>query len=432
MVAQGILVRAADAGFGRVAAAFEARGRVVLDDVVLPVGEPDRAVGPDLGEDGRHPFVAARDQIEIVVGRVAGAVASYVEERDVLHRRLADHGPALQAGGKIVGEDERAAGRRGVAAEDVHLPVVRRDRVGLVLGVDPLGGHRAQAAGQDGGGDAAEEDRCVVRGAAELVAEFIHAVAPGVVRELVQELEGGAVGLEAERALREPHFLSADGAIEARIPHRAVEPVVQAVVQIVRLRMRVVDAPAGHDLAALVGAVVAIGVAEEEKAGRLRDHDAALGEHEAGGDVQLLGEDRELVGATVAVGVFADLDAVVAQAVGLHGVRVVAGFGYPEPAAFVPGHEDRLGDVGIAGEELKPEIGCNLRALEAALDVQRMLEGDGLRTLLVVRDRRAGFAALRFALGEKLLVSGDALDADGAEEFRLRGGGKGFGRGITE
>ena len=88
--------------------------------------------------------------------------------------------------------------------------------------------------------------------------------------------------------------------------------------------VRVVDAPAGHDLAALVGLVVAVGVAEEEEARRLRDDDTAVGKGETGRNVQLVREDGELVRAAVAVGVFADFDRVVAHAVGLHFVRVVA------------------------------------------------------------------------------------------------------------
>ena len=123
-----------------------------------------------------------------------------------------------------------------------------------------------------------------------------------------------------------------------------------APVQIVGLRVRVVHAPAGHDFPALVGLVIAVGVLEEKETWRLGDHDAAVGKGEAGRDVQPVGEDREFVGPAVAVGVLADLDAVVAEAVGFHVVRVVARLGDPEAAALVPRHEDRFGTSGSAAK----------------------------------------------------------------------------------
>ena len=241
------------------------------------------------------------------------AIAPHVEERDILHRGFADERLALEARGKIVGVDERAAGGCGVAAHDVDLPEIRRDGVGLILGVDALGRDAAGATGHDGRGDAAEEKRRVVRGAAELIAERIRAVAPRVVRELVEKFEGGAVGLEAVGALRELQILAADVAAETGVADRAVEPVVVTVVEIVGLCVGVVDAPAGHDLGAHVGLVVAGGVLEKKETRRLRDDDAAIGEDETGRDIQLVREDGELVRAAVAIGVFANLETAICE-----------------------------------------------------------------------------------------------------------------------
>ena len=94
----------------------------------------------------------------------------------------------------------------------------------------------------------------------EMVAPGVGALAPGVVGELVEELEGGAVGLEAVGALRELQVLAAHRAAEAGVADAAVEPVIEPVVQVVGLRVGVVHAPAGHDLLAHVGAIVAVGV----------------------------------------------------------------------------------------------------------------------------------------------------------------------------
>ena len=69
--------------------------------------------------------------------------------------------------------------------------------------------------------------------------------------------------------------------------------------------MRVAGAPAGEQHLAHVGHVVAVGVLEEQRVRRLVDDDAAVGEGQAGRDAQLVGEDGELVGLAVAVGVLA-------------------------------------------------------------------------------------------------------------------------------
>ena len=75
----------------------------------------------------------------------------------------------------------------------------------------------------------------------------------------MQKLEGGAIGLEAIGALREPLPL-AHRAIKGRVAHAAVEPVINAVVEIAGLRVSIADAPASHDVLPRVGSVVAIGV----------------------------------------------------------------------------------------------------------------------------------------------------------------------------
>ena len=79
--------------------------------------------------------------------------------------------------------------------------------------------------------------------------------------------------------------------------------------------MGVAGAPAGEQHLADVGLAVAVGVLQEQRVGRLEDDHAAVGEEQAGGDVEPLGEDRELVGPAVAVGVLADRDPVAALAV---------------------------------------------------------------------------------------------------------------------
>ena len=283
--------------------------------------------------------------------------------------------------------------------------------MGEVLGVDALGGHDAEARGDGGGRDAAEENRRVVRGAAELVARLVGAVAPTVIRELVQELQGGAVRLESIGAHRKLLVDAADGAVEPGVADATIEPVVVTVVQVVGLRVSVADAPALEDRLAHVGFAVAVGVLEKQEPRRLGHDHPAVHEHEARRKIEVVREHRKLVGLAVAVGVLADLDRVIAGAARGHAVRIVAGLADPEPAALVPRHGDRLGNVGFGREQFEPQVGRELGAFDAALHRERLLKSDGWGAPLVVRDVRIGLAAFRLALRDERFPSRAAVGA---------------------
>ena len=424
MVAEVVLMRAADAGLGVIAATADARGRVVLDDEVLPVGEPDGAVRADFGEDRGHPFVGAGDQAVSVLGDIAGAGGLHVHERDQLHRRLADHRLALQAGRELRGVDEVRAGGGGVAAHHVDLTEIRGDGMGLVDEIDLLGRHAAGALGPGRGRDAAEEDRGVVGRATESIAGRVGALAPGVIGELVQEFELRAIRREAVGTLGEVLLFAPDLTGETAVTDRTAEPVVIAIGKIARLSMRIADTPAGEDDLTDVGLVVAVGILQEDEVRGLRDDHAAVGEDEARRDVELIGEDRELVGLTVAVGVFADLDAVVAlRLVFLHAVRIIASLADPEATTRVPGERDRLHDVRLGGEEHQLQVGGHLGALHAAFHGVRLLEGQRLRAFLVIGDVAVLLADFRFALREELLPGGLAGGRQSGFELGAKSGG---------
>ena len=433
MVAQVVLMRAADTRLGIETAAVHAGGRIVLDDEVLPVGEPDGAVGTDFGEDRRHPFVGAGHEAVAVLGDVTGPGGLHVHEADELHRRLADHGLALQARGQLGGVDEGRAGGGGVAAHDVDLTEVGGDRMGLVDDVDLLGRHAAGALSPRGRGDAAEEDRGVVGGTTEGVAGGVGAIAPCVVRELVEKLESGAVRGEAIAAHGEVLLLAADLAGETAVADRATEPVVVTVGEAAGLGVGVADAPAGqHDLTD-VGLVVAVGILEEDEVRGLSDDHAAVHEDEARRDVEMVGEDRELVGLAVAVGVFADLDAVIALLlVFLHAMRVIRGLADPEAAARVPRERDRLHDVGFGSEEHQLHVGRHLGSLHAALDGERFLEGQRLGALLVVGDLGVLLADFGFALSQELLPAGLAGRRKRGLEFGAESGRRRVGLDVED
>ena len=118
--------------------------------------------------------------------------------------------------------------------------------------------------------------------------------------------------------------------------------------------MRVAELPAGDERRPLVGGAVAVGVPQEDRLVPVLHDGPAADDDDRGRDAQPLGEDGEAVGGAVAVGVFADADAVAARrTVGAaEFVRVVDRLADPQPAALVPRHRDRLGgEVALVGVE---------------------------------------------------------------------------------
>src|SRR6185437_1391698 len=68
---------------------------IVLDDVVVPVEYPHRAIGTDLGRDGGRPFVGAGQQIEtIVCDEVAALFVEFAHGHEMAGR-LGDEGHAV-------------------------------------------------------------------------------------------------------------------------------------------------------------------------------------------------------------------------------------------------------------------------------------------------------------------------------------------------
>ena len=91
---------------------------------------------------------------------------------------------------------------------------------------------------------------------------------------------------------------------------RRVNPAVEPPAQVVDDGVRVGGAEAGVELRALVGDLVAVGVFEIPDVGRGRRDDAVPVEHEAGDELELVGEDVLAIHHAVAVGVRQDRDGV--------------------------------------------------------------------------------------------------------------------------
>ena len=271
---------------------------------------------------------------------------------------------------------EGVAGPRGVTAELINLPNAFGDRAEQVAvgdGSERLGApalHPLVIPVRDRHVDAG----VVVGGRAKDHSLFAQAQPPGVVIGRADELEFRAIGAEAEEAhaerllFRSPHHR---GRVVVTL-HRP-DPVVEAVLEVADPAMGVPHAPAGKDHRPFVGDIVPRGVLEKDSLGSILHQHPATGEDERGGNREFLGEDGELVGPPVAVGVFTDLDLVAPLPAGLEFVRVVEGFTKPEAAPFIPVHGDWFAsELALVDEQLDLEV------FERLVVLLRLSRGDWL------------------------------------------------------
>ncbi len=158
---------------------------------------------------------------------------------------------------------------------------------------------------------------------------------------------------------------------------RRVDPAVEAPAEVVDDGMRVADTEPGVELHAAVGHAVTVGVLEEPDVGRGRGDDAVAVEHEAGDELELVGEHLLAVHHAVTVGVGENGDAILGLALGAGAAQVTAvlprlgvghaaavgilgGFGDPQAAALVPVHVHDLVHQRLGGDEGQVELGVDL------------------------------------------------------------------------
>ena len=167
----------------------DARDRVVLDDEILEVRKPHRAVRPDFSEDRRHPLIRARDQIEAIVRDIACPVLADIHQGDQLHGWLGDQGHPLHPGWQLITVDERTPRRSGVGTHPINLAVVRGDRMSQIYQIDLLGRHAAHPFRKSRLGNASVKNWRSVGCPTELISPLVMRLRPGVVGELMKELE---------------------------------------------------------------------------------------------------------------------------------------------------------------------------------------------------------------------------------------------------
>ena len=330
---------------------------VVLHDVVVPVDYPDLPIGANLGHDRRRPFIVAGDQIESVFRSEHGAAGVEHEARHQVAGRAIHEGHSVPILLRIgPGGIQRVTGSRGEAAVEVNLSHLVRDRFEFVAFgnrlqvqacsptfdpfVIPVGDRHMHAGAAIGRGT--KDDTF-----------FAEANSPGVVIGRSNELHLGAVGLEAEKAL--PKLLATRARIAAGtgpvVALHPPDPVVQTVLEVAHATVRVAHLPTRQQHLTLVGAVVSIGVFEEQRLlCVLHDH-AASRKGQARGNTEVFGEHDKAVRDTIAIGVFADANAVPAFPTPLHFVGVVHRFANPQPTTLIPIHGNRFAlKLGIRRE----------------------------------------------------------------------------------
>ena len=186
----------------------------------------------------------------------------------------------------------------------------------------------------------------------ERLAEGIKLVAPGVDPAAVENFQAVIPRIETENtAGREAHDAVGCLRLRARVNGLGeIETAVGAPAERVDVVVRVLGAEAAEDDAALVGLAVAVGVAQVEEFGALRDVDPAIAGGEPGGDKQAVGEDRGFIGAARAGGIFKDDDFIGGSLAGLN-LRINFGASDPEATLWVEVHLDRFIEQGIFGPE---------------------------------------------------------------------------------
>ena len=264
-------------------AALKARRGIVLNDKILEVSHPHGSIGANLSMHRGVPFITAGVNIEEIESLPTCAIRLHIHKGHHLHRGLADHGFALKSFRQRIAINKIGARSCGVSTEDVHLTEVRCDRVALVHHVDLLGRQAARPFRIHCGWNASEEDRRTIGRSTELIARIVGAVAPRIVRELMQKLDRTSIRFETICPHGELLFFATDVTLNAAVADAAVDPIVEAVMQIAGLSMGVSNTPAINDRLTLVSLVIAIGVFQVNELRRCRHNDAFAGKHDARG-----------------------------------------------------------------------------------------------------------------------------------------------------
>jgi hypothetical protein len=331
-----LVPHAPDAAAGLVAVGMGARDLVVRNDLVVPVNDVERAVGPERDGDGPEPRIVGDEEVGQFLVAITAAFRRGLDE--------------LDAAGDGIGEVEQAGALRplspGGGQGDVRkrAPLVIRQREAAQAGAAHLRGEdrrrherliRAQLLLRAG---LVMRARLVRRDGIAEVVRLLHPglalardrQAPDVVRSGGEVLEHRAVGREArELGLVEHDLLRAVGERAAVGPHdlRVVEQPLRGenepaghARELVREQMRVLRAKTGEDDVVRVGAAVVIRVPVKTDVRAVLHEDAVLPRQDAERHDEVVGKDAGLAGQATRIPIVRGRDS---RGLSFRGVNVV-------------------------------------------------------------------------------------------------------------
>ena len=296
----------------------------VPDQRVVPVEEVERAVRGEFEVDRTEVAVGGCEQVAVGLADETGAVVMLRAEADAEEADgVAGHEVALLRVGEVAGGDELGAGAGAGALGDELLDLDLLDAVRHLRG---------------------ERQGPPVLARRSVGNERLFPVVEGIAPRIgdVELLALQPVGLRVEA----PHAAVVAAAGSVGGLHLAVEEA--SFEQVERARsvraigrdrvVRVVGVETVQDQLHAVRLAVLVVVDEQGEVRFLGDVDALRRDLEADRDVEVVGEDRLLVGLAVAVGVFEDDDLVVGHRVARAVRRVGRRRGDPEATFGVEGH----------------------------------------------------------------------------------------------
>ena len=343
----------------------------VADERVVPVDHVEAAVGPKLEIDGAEVGVVRLEQRVDRIGREPRAIVPHLVLQDALEAdAVVEQVVALGIVGKLAAADELTARGR----PPLHLQELFQTAVLLRI-VDIPGEGGAEVVG-------------AARGVGhEILSPAVERLAPGI-REAVRHedvellppavvAEDAGIGAPLRAADRLHRRLVKRPLLHEQPAGRIAREGADRVVRIGRIES------VEHDLAD-VGLVVTVGIFQENEVRLLRDIEPAIGDLEAGRQMEAVGEHRLFVGLSVAVGVFEDQDLVVDRHAG-EVLRVAGHRGDPEPALSVERHLHRVREIGKL--DLRGEAIHLVALLDLHLRQRLLRRGRGGGRLRVGLDR---------------------------------------------
>ncbi len=330
----------------------------MTDDPIIEIRDVQCAVRPQLDVDRPEPRVVAVQEVGLDRMR-RGTLEGEAELVDAVGDHVADEGVAAILFRKVVG------GVDGDAGDGRRIGVLLDRPRGEAEAVVGLAEALVVAAAQEFG----DRFRLAITGIE--VAQGVEGQAERVDLTMRDVFEARAVRLETVDVAR----LEGDGLAVAALDRglvgkavAGVDPTVEAPREVAGHAVRVLVAVLRVQHGALVRLAVAVRVAHPPDAGNAVDDGALrLGRQQrqhADGNVELVGEGRDLARLAVGGEVLQHLDGVLPLELAvLLREGVLDGLGDPQTAAVVEIHVDRFMDVRLGGDELDLEAGRQMEQL---------------------------------------------------------------------